>query len=270
MITDVSKSAVRDFLSIRVRAATQRQRILMDQMKANTQPWCFSRTACLGNDVFKLLDIPWLRINIQKGRADYLMQSQDMDRRPLPFTTYHWLKRKYIWSVLVEQEFQWFATQTSPKFILMDSFSELTDQVFSSRERGVSFCAHFGDLDFEQSSVRSLESSGLMSVTDFQPAYAKLFEEFHTRWPGTPVIFLHFPGHLETRPEYRLRALSIITAMDNLARVDPLLVPVEIENHTPTFPSRHPPEDFFPYHYDDGTYVRFAQLTKDIIRSHTS
>lgn len=270
MIVDVPKSAVRDFLSIRVRAATRRQRILMDQMKANTQPWCFSRTACLGNDVFKLLDIPWLRMNIQKGRADYLMQSQDMDRQPLPFTTYHWLKRKYIWSVLVEQEFQWFTTKTPPKFILMDSFSELTDQVFSSRERGVSFCAHFGDLDFEQSNVRLLERSGLLPVTEFEIAYARLFEVFHILWPGIAVIFLHFPSHLEMRTEYRLRASSIIAAIDNLARVDPLLVPVEIENHTPTFPSRHRPEDSFPYHYDDGTYVKFAQLTKDIIRSHTS
>lgn len=240
---------------------TERQRFAMRRIRKLESPWVFCRTACLGNDVFNLLQVRSRRINVQKGRIDRLISDAQLGARArIPWGYHSALERKDVWPLLVEQEAQWLTTRIPPDFVLMDSYSELTDQYFSG-SNGPGFCANFGDVNEVAAREKGLTSNGLIDLEFAFTMYGEFFNFLHNIWPGVPVAFLHFPTIHETRPKYRERACQIREAIRSLSDIDPLLASIEYQ---PTHPS-DPSSADFPYHYDRDVYVQLAAKVRDLL-----
>src|SRR5687767_9248419 len=99
-----------------------------------TRPWVMGRIACLGQDVRRLLGQRFDIINTQKGRVDQLVEFGANPRlRPRTGAIRDDFKRQDIVQLIAQQElFAWHANNP-PVGVFMDSFSELTDQLFTNR-----------------------------------------------------------------------------------------------------------------------------------------
>ena len=240
--------------------------------RKSKQPWVFSRTACLGNDVYALAQIPIARHNIQKGRCDelirrYLQQDKSKYSRKL----FGYLIRHDIFPLIIEQERIWWE-KPAPEFVFMDSFSELTDQLFHDKNKSVSFCANYADIKTVKADLANINCLGLIKIEDLKDQYSRFFSMLHNLWPKTFIIYIHFPSHREKRADFIHRAQAIREAIGQLQVDDKLIISMEI-------PSQGS-EDFqvfdddladgFPYHYDKQTYLIFAKMLQSAVASMPS
>lgn len=261
----MTRTSVRDW--IQLRRHTEKQRRRARKLLQMGSPWVFSRTACLGNDVFALLGTNLPRINVQKGRVDGLRSAMaDQDGWQAPWRWYKTLDRRDVWPLIVEQELPWWCAEVAPEFILMDSYSELTDQGFHDPSTGRTFFANFTDLDPERLHSAGILSVGLLPTEGLEQRYRLLFESLHGLWPGVRVVFVHFPSDLETRVKFRERAELIRAAIERLAAEDSLLESVSLRSHRPSRPEAAHEVTEFPYHYDAPTYHELALSVSEKLR----
>jgi hypothetical protein len=204
------------------------------------------------------------RLNIQKGRADLLLLKKREPKR-YPFSYLQLLNRKDIWPLIVEQETQWWQAAVAPRFILMDSFSELTDQLFMGHVSQSCFCANYHDLNSEISRSLDVLSSGLLPTSVLRNSYVELFTEFHELWPTTRIYFLNFPSHLETRELFLNRAERIREVIATIALSDSLLVPIEFTITNSPEGSAPTSEDWMPYHYEEDNYFEMAVQFRSVV-----
>lgn len=251
-------------LSISDRIGTFRYRKARSRIINGSQPWVFSRTACLGNDLYGIAGFKMPRLNIQKGRADLLLLKQREPER-FPFAYRQMLNRQDIWPLIIEQEVQWWKAAVAPRFILMDSFSELTDQLFKDHTNHSCFCANYHDLKSEISHSPGFLSSGLLPTSELRNSYLALFKEFHEIWPTTRIYFLNFPSHLETRELFLNRAERIREAIATIALSDSLLVPIEFTLTNIPEGSASTNEDWMPYHYEEWNYTEMAVQLRSVV-----
>lgn len=233
------------------------------------QPWVFSRTACLGNDVYHLAKISIARHNVQKGRCDELLRrylQQDKSKFSRKISGH--LTRQDIFPLIIEQERIWWQ-KPAPEFVFMDSYSELTDQLFTDKNRAISFCANYADIKIDKSELSDISCLGLIKIEDLKDQYFRFFSMLHNMWPKTFIIFLHFPSHREKRVSFIYRAQAIREAIGQLQVDDKMIISLEI-------PSRGQENfqvsdddlaDEFPYHYDERTYLVFAKKLQSAIAS---
>lgn len=224
-----------------------------------SQSWVFSRTACLGNDVFELGDYGLPRLNIQKGRVDLLTATLDkMPLRRPSMNIYKALRRKDVWP-LIEQQFnaKWCLSE-APAFVLLDSYSELTDQAFKERKTAAQFYCNFSDLQTSALPTHGIEALGLLDLTTIEERYRDLFARLQSRWPGVLIFFLHFPTSLETRVLFVERALKIREAVESIASERLDVISIALPEGFAKRPTGTTPELIdFPYHYDHETYICF-------------
>lgn len=233
------------------------------------QPWVFSRAACLGNDVYRLAKIPIARHNIQKGRCDELLRRYlQQDKSKFSRKISGQLTRQDIFPLIIEQERIWWQ-KPAPEFVFMDSYSELTDQLFHDKSESVSFCANYADIKTAEADLPNINCLGLIKIEDIKDQYLLFFSMLHNLWPKTFIIFLHFPSHRERRVSFIHRAQAIREAIGQLQVEDKMIISLEI-------PSRGQENfqvsdddlaDEFPYHYDEQTYLVFASMLKNAVSS---
>ena len=247
-----------------LRRHTYRQRRSARRLVASGAPWVFSRTACLGNDTYNLLGLGLPRLNIQKGRGDFLAEAGADNETPrIPWDVYAALRRRDVWPLLVEQEVDWWSASRPPEFVLMDSYSELTDQEFVSVATGARFFANFSDVDPKAMEDGSLASIGLIALEDLEGIIGRMFDAIHQVWPRVPVLFVHFPADLERRPRFLERAAAIRTIVETRAGHDSLVTSLSLKTHTPSRPQGGSEPADFPYHYDQGTYMELADRIRE-------
>lgn len=148
----------------------------------------------------------------------------------------------------------------------MDSYSELTDQLFRDPTGSTSFCANFNDVKRTQT---LLGNHGLLSIDLLPDLYTQFFSMLHERWPHTPIVFIHFPSHREVRPKFLERAGAIRNAVERIAVEDEQLISLKIED-APTFKyasQSSSTNDPFPYHYDSATYASLGQVMRETLIS---
>ena len=237
--------------------------------RRSKQPWVFSRTACLGNDVYALAQIPIARHNIQKGRCDELLRRfLQQDKSKFSRLIFGCLTRQDIFPLIIEQERIWWK-KPAPEFVFMDSYSELTDQLFHDKTKSVSFCANYADIKTGKADLSNINCLGLIKIEDLKDQYFRFFSMLHNLWPKTFIIFIHFPSHREKRVSFVHRAQAIREAVGQLQVDDKMIISIEI-------PSRGPDDfqvidddsaDEFPYHYEEQTYLVFASMLKNVVSS---
>ena len=224
------------------------------------------RYACLGTAVLEALGRRYKMHNLQKGRVDYQLQAmQDASTLCKPAQAVRHLARDYI-TPTVEQQAR-LCPDYAPKLVFVDSFSELTDQLFRHKKEGWQFCCNYMDLQQSNEFADTFESLGLMNLDTLQEAYQSMLRAVDERWPGIPVIYIHFPDVLEERERFVDRARKIRRVVETCARLHPNLysfsVPPEIVRHPDVV---EPGMENFPYHYNRATYEAFA----DMIRGHAA
>ena len=223
--------------------------------------WYLSRVACLGLDVLMLLDLRLSKVNIQKGRVDVLMTFLEKPIfRPAAWLIAPWLAQWAILSLIIQQQF--FSLNrfsTSPEFVIMDSYAELTDQLFVARDTGRRFLANYSDIKQSSSFDAKFDCKGLLPIEQLETAYRSFFTMLITRWPEVPIYFLHFPIKLETREKFVVRYRNIRSVIESLTLDFPNLHSIAIDESEVSVNERDKVNGReFPYHYNLSTYELFV------------
>lgn len=226
------------------------------------RPWIFGRYSCLGRDVLDRLALNTPVLNIQKGRVDLLCAlADDSIKRPRTGQVARFIQRRDILPLISQQETRDWWRGPPPGMLIMDSFAELTDQLFVHRRNGWGFCAHYSDLRHGEGFEDFFESRGLLEEETFEQGYRQFFSLVRSCFSRVPIFFLHFPTILDSRDKFQHRFAQIRFALENLVEefsplfsltVDPGIV------DWPT-PDLSVGDTRFPYHFNSRTYDAFAE-----------
>lgn len=239
---------------------------LRAKTKSNKRDWIFSRVACMGQDVFKLLECPLPLYNIQKGRVDYLNDLVYSNKsRAQANLVQRFLKRADIEPLIRQQNsFDWNGMGL-PKLILLDSYSELTDQLFLNKKNNWKFCSNYSDLKITNEFNIHFEVIGLMPIDLIEENYRIFFNNVFDKFPNTPIVFLHFPVKLEKRDKFKIRYKYILESIEKLSIEFDNLYSIKIDDNIVDWPEFQVPGiENFPYHYNKATYMAFAEEVKKL------
>ena len=229
--------------------------------------WFLGRHACLGYDVLKHFDNLPTEVNFQKGRADLLL-SYWVDKALLPKSSLlaPFMARKDVLPLIRQLEFFDYLPKRPPKFIFIDSFSELTDQLFANRAEGWRFTCGYSDIEQSEDFNTAYAGMGLLRTEDLERYYVELFSLFENRWGNVPIYFLFFPIALETRELFIGRHKEIMRVVMEISLTRKNLHPIAIDEADVNWPSDLPDElRSFPYHYDEATYILFKEKIGSIL-----
>lgn len=212
------------------------------------KPWVMRRTACLGNDVFELLEfLPKRSINIQKGRIDLLIQSLSQRFGILRlYQAKKFIERSDIRPLIFRQSISRLNLLQPPLVVLIDSYSELTDQEFILPNKAKIYC-NFSDVF--QTVNKTIESNGLLDLRELDSYYEKFTVSIAEKWGRVPRIFLHFPEFKDPREKFRERSKMIRDSAIRTSSKHKNFHFIELDEIE--FWSLHKPtSDQFPYHYN--------------------
>ena len=234
------------------------------QWKIKEEPWLAGRVACMGWDVLKLLRVDLPVLNVQKGRADYLLDVTDNAQIKTRATrVVRFMERRDVVGLIAEQEsWDWFSNRP-PLALYMDSFAELTDQLFIHRRDKWQFCCNYSDLRHGPKFESQFETAGLLPVTDLLMLYRRFFGMVRQRWGNIPVVFLHFPTVLDKREKFQLRYEYIRESITQVAQEFPPFHSLAVDNSVVDWPEvKTPGLEGFPYHYNQRTYQVLAEQVR--------
>ena len=224
--------------------------------------WVLGRHACLGFDVLRALGCDLQNFNFQKGRVDTYLNSDINQYRKINLGYVKGiLARRDILDLIAQQKYLHCLPKHPPKFILLDSFTELTDQLFRNKKVGWKFCCNSEDLLHTKVLKSEFTAEGLLNKELIQNYYEQLINFFENKYPNVPIIFLHIPKKLESREYYIERNNIIRGAIKNLSLKNKKLFPIAINEKIVDWkmnPDGNP--DYFPYHYNDETYIEYARI----------
>ncbi|MGJ0344502.1 hypothetical protein NG788_07710 [Aliarcobacter cryaerophilus] len=162
------------------------------------------RTACLGNEIIKQMGWSKNYINHQKSRIDYLLElNQNRNIAPNPKEIINYLKHKFIIETIEHQRYDFFR-YPKPDIIVMDSFSELTDQVFLNQTNNSRFLANYGDVNHELLPI-DFKYLGFLEESRLFKVYDDFFEKIEQIYPNVPLYFIHFSTKLDEREKFKNR-----------------------------------------------------------------
>jgi hypothetical protein len=227
--------------------------------------WVLCRTACLGNDTYKLLDSPLPIYHLQKARVDYLLNFFLLNEsKKVPISA-----ARYVIDDIKPLFFQQYNLdlnfKTPPTVLFMDSLAELVDQKFSYRKDPEAFfCSYYSDV--HESIKKEYNADGLLPAPEIYNSYKNFFEVFRSRSPKTDIIFINFPKKLEEREKFRGRHDLIKDAINRLSleldNFHVLDVPEEIVDWNPKDRNR--------YHYCKEVYSFLANeiRNRELFKKH--
>jgi hypothetical protein len=257
----VNSFAINSFQSIKHIA-----KIIDKKIKPIQSNKIFSRHACLGSDVIKILNLQKMEINIQKGRIDYLL---DCFNNPIlkakTIEVIPHIKRKEIINLVsqLELNYNW-NNFTNPKAFFFDSMAELADQKFSNKKNNSSFLAAYSDINHSTKFKKLYSTNGLLPQENIKEYYHIFFDFINKKYGNVPFFFLHFPSKLEKRDKLISRANEIFNSINGLTKIYSNLISLSVPEEIVDWdPNRSMEMYDFPYHYNKETYLKFAELIKN-------
>jgi|LakMenEpi03Aug12_release.lakeMendotaPanAssembly.Ray.scaffolds.fasta_scaffold220332_2 hypothetical protein len=230
--------------------------------KISKEEWIMGRIACMGQDVLKLLNIGVPILNVQKGRIDLISQKSKNIVRTAQIVPF--IYRDDIKDLILQQELLYGNMMKPPIALYMDSFSDLTDQLFLHRKKRWSFCANFSDINHTMEFKKKFEVIGLLSMDSLIEHYRFFFNLFRQRYPSVPIIFMHFPVKLDKREKFNFRYKKIKEAIDILEKEFQQFYSFTVDEEIVNWPEELIPGlEKFPYHYNKETYQNLANQIKE-------
>jgi len=217
------------------------------------------RVACLGNEIITQLNLEKGLINHQKSRVDFLLDlANDSKIKPNDKEIIPLLEKNYISGTIYQQQFNFFS-RSKPDIIIMDSFSELTDQLFENKLDRTKFLANYSDIRHDEQFNSRYITKGLLNLEQLYDIYHNFFEKIKKNYPATHILFIHFPTTLDKREKFQERGKAILHAIEKLSLEFKNLHSISIEDEFvyPTIKNSDELKDF-PYHYGTETYKNFV------------
>ena len=222
--------------------------------KKESETWYLARVACLGQDVLQVLDLGGACYNIQKGRVDHLNNIFKNKKNNIFLKEIAGaILRIDIIALIFQQKYFSFSSSIPPKAFILDSYSELTDQKFISKSKGYEVYLNFSDLD--KMKTDKFECSGLLDLAGLTGHYRELFDQFNKKYPGRPILFIHFSTKLDDREKFKLREKKIKEAISTLELEFDNLHQYHAPEHLINWKEN---DDKFPYHYSNEVYKFLA------------
>lgn len=240
---------------------------LLPRSFAAEVPWVFDRTACLGSDVLKLA-FPKLRgsrrFHLQKVRIDALadrIQPGFFRRRNLVgMHVRRAIVREDVWDLVYQQNSHIVGRNPSaPRFCLIDSYSELTDQRFVDTVSGSHFYANFSDVSREALEEGFVTCEGLIDLDDAKANFEDLFLKMENLWGPVPIFLLTYPRDLERRQKFLARGEQLQRIFQFLASTHPNVHLIAEPAGTVKADDKEIARgEVFPYHYSDRVKEELA------------
>lgn len=228
------------------------------------EDWIMGRVACMGQDVLKLLNIGVPILNIQKGRVDYMNRIIEHPKyRARTTQVVSFIPRDDIKGLILQQEIRYGNLKKPPIAFYMDSFSELTDQLFYHRKQNWYFCANYSDISHTPKFENMFETAGLLPIDTFLENYRYFFKLFRKRYESVPIIFMHFPIKLDKRKNFHLRYTKIKETIEQIETEFQPFYSITVDEKIVDWPEELiPGHENFPYHYNKATYQNLANQIK--------
>ncbi|OIR07005.1 hypothetical protein GALL_109120 [mine drainage metagenome] len=214
------------------------------------------RGACLTNDSLKILFPQKKIINYQKSRVDTLNVKYIENSYFTSFLDVRYISNK-LYNLYLDQIPNFWKSLKFKKIFIIDSYSELTDQLFINKyDKRKIFCANYNDVTI--SGFNKYESSGLIAENRIYEEYLLFFKRIRYINNDIKIIYIFFPLDYETRIKFINQNIYIVNAINKLK--------VEFDIHIINIPSEllnEPRIDDFPYHYNDKVYNYVANQIKE-------
>ena len=178
----------------------------------------------------------------------------------IPWSIYFSMHRKDVWGLVDQQNTRLGRKVSAPQFILIDSYSELTDQKFSPINGGYQFYANFTDVKPSNFLHQKLRSEGLIDLDGVLCHYNHFLRTVLERWGRIPVFLMEYPTDLETRAKFIDRAMIIRAIYLELEQSWPDVKFLQSSGAAvgPNAREEHQGQ-VFPYHYREDYYEEMAE-----------
>lgn len=216
------------------------------------------RFACIGKEVLQLSEHSkkYRVSNQQKMRLDLFLDLIHSNKFPRTKLVKKFIPREDIFPLILEQEnLPWTQQQGNIEYLLMDTFSELTDKKFTHSDEKWSICCHFGDSDKSDQFKATFKHEGLLATDQLYNTYFEFSEWFENFYPGKNIFVIHTPTALDSREIYKERATAITIALTQLSNEKPFVHNIIL----PASQIKKNQSDSFPYHFDTITYYAFLK-----------
>lgn len=213
-----------------------------------------SRTACLGNFTLENIDLSKYKvINHQKNRVDYcLLRYENSAVACHRSDVEKYIPNSYLQELVLQQKLDIFSHRRV-RAVIMDSYSEMVDQLFISKLNDSRFCACYRDVLHENDFEDVYECKNLLKVEELEHYYRLFFKKLVEKYGNIPIIFLDFPTKYDERPKFKQReAVIVLTIKKLMSEFNNLrlIVPAFVENHE---------IDPAVYHFSRSTYYFLAK-----------
>lgn len=234
---------------------------LIRKFKYNRAPFrVLARTACMGQEVMRELGWFNVALNHQKSRMDYLLKfSARAHIKPRCFQVEAHLKEKGV-GPFIYQQTQDFWKYKAPSVIFLDSYAELTDQLFINRQMGWQFLVNYGDINHSPDFENDFECQGLLNLDDLEECYSVFFSKIKAVYGSVPVIFLHFSTKLDNREKFKIRGQKILEIMSDLASQYQNIYSISVDDDVVDWSEFERGQECggLPYHFHTDVFKFFA------------
>ena len=245
---DFSMKQIRARFKFYIQTLLLFKRIIFPTLASNR--YLLTRTACLGTDVVKTLNLDYKIFNMQKNRIDLLVdQIHEPQKLKLKFEHLKAITDVSIRMILLHQLDNKWSKRTAPTMLIMDSFSELTDQKFIFCKSDQVFYANYNDVDRERITRKEVSTEGLLSEKLIYEKYRNFFINFIKIWPQTPIFFISFPTKFDTRLSFKNRAKVIEKAITKCQAELSNITLIKIDESSI---EEKPEDENFIYHYSEN------------------
>ncbi len=222
----------------------------------------WGRVACVGRDVFYFVfdEANFKLVNIQKWRLDSFADWLGGNNLPDYKTIKSFIIRQDILPFIKQEGGASWNRYPDFNFLIMDSYSELTDQKFINNKFGWYFFSHYGDINHGSDFANIFESQGLLDIDKIAKTYADFFSWFFARYPDKKVFFLHYSAKLDMRDKFKERVKIIEQVMLSLALKYENIKNIMLDDEQVDYYEG----DDFPYHYSAATEKAYAAKLKDL------
>jgi hypothetical protein len=224
----------------------------------------YGRVACLGRNIFELRypkDTKTLLVNQQKVRVDLFVEWLEGAAKPRAELVKKYMLRQDVYPLIEQQSVSNWNSKCNFLYFLIDSFSELSDQKFTHKDEGWSFCCHYTDINHDSDFDNIFECNGLLPINKIESSYDKFFNFIEEYYPNKKVFFIHFPTKYDERPIFKERGEEILRVMNKFQQERKNIQNVYINEELVELNEN----DYFPYHFSSQTNNAFlAQWLKII------
>jgi hypothetical protein len=188
------------------------------RFSANT-PILLSRTACFGSDVILQTALKTKVYNVQKARLDLLSEKQIPKVISIKnlFALFGLVRRNItnleIVQLLCRQQMLRFWSFRNVKAIILDTYSDLTDQEFIDNQN-CRFFLHHSDVISDRLQDGNLQAHGLIHPEKFAYSLDLFMKIVEERFGTVPVIFIVFPTLKEKREKFIKQNEAIVEILN--------------------------------------------------------